>query len=417
MRLVHVADLHLGYQQFGLDERFADFTRAFREAIDRALDLPADAVLIAGDLFNKRELNARTLLAAMDALGRLRDAGIPAIAVEGNHDKAFRAEGISWMEFLNQRGWLVLLRPAQQEGRLTLLPWDPATRSGARYRIGDVEFCGLGYLGALAPRWLEQVADGLDADGRPRVALLHAGIGEGPEIGRLRREDVAVLQDRVSYLALGHIHHRYEHDGWAFNPGAPEHWDLGEIGQPKGRYIVTIEGDVRATHEASSPRPACRADVDISGAATPQEAMDRIIADTAGRVPAPAALLHLAVHGDAPFRATDLDLGAACERLYERDGWLFIESKNQVNQRPWSLSGDVWKERRETIERLVLAELVAQDAELAALGDRAVDAILHLKELAQEGADGSSMAEFARALAGGVAADAAGGLPSCMAEG
>ncbi len=54
---IHIADTHLGYEQYGVRERFNDFSRAFWDIIDEALKRPVDFVIIAGDLFNKRAID------------------------------------------------------------------------------------------------------------------------------------------------------------------------------------------------------------------------------------------------------------------------------------------------------------------------------------------------------------------------
>ena len=50
MRFMHIADIHLGYQQYGLTERFNDFGRMFLHLVDVALAEKVNFVLLAGDL-------------------------------------------------------------------------------------------------------------------------------------------------------------------------------------------------------------------------------------------------------------------------------------------------------------------------------------------------------------------------------
>ena len=100
-KFLHTADIHLGYQQYGLSERYDDFTEAFRWIVDTALDERVDFLLIAGDLFEKRTLDPRTLLIAVTEFERLKAAGIPVVAIEGNHERTY-GESLSWMEYLNQ---------------------------------------------------------------------------------------------------------------------------------------------------------------------------------------------------------------------------------------------------------------------------------------------------------------------------
>ena len=84
-KFLHVADCHLGKWQYNLRERFNDFGRAFHHIVDQAIAAEVDFVILAGDLFEKRAIDALTLNQAMRALDRLHKKGIPCLAIEGNH--------------------------------------------------------------------------------------------------------------------------------------------------------------------------------------------------------------------------------------------------------------------------------------------------------------------------------------------
>jgi DNA repair exonuclease SbcCD nuclease subunit len=57
MRLVHLADIHLGFRQYqrqtpaGINQREADVATSMRRVIDKVIELKPDLVLIAGDVF------------------------------------------------------------------------------------------------------------------------------------------------------------------------------------------------------------------------------------------------------------------------------------------------------------------------------------------------------------------------------
>ncbi len=85
---VHVADLHLGYAQYNLDARRQDFDNAFREVVDKTIELKPNFMLIAGDLFQVARPSNVTLETAITNFRRLRDAGIPVLTVDGGHDSA-----------------------------------------------------------------------------------------------------------------------------------------------------------------------------------------------------------------------------------------------------------------------------------------------------------------------------------------
>ena len=87
-KFLHFGDCHLGYRQYDHPDRANDFYRALRHVIDAALAEQVDFVILAGDLFHKRAIDALTLNQAVTQLERLQQAGIPCIAVEGNHELA-----------------------------------------------------------------------------------------------------------------------------------------------------------------------------------------------------------------------------------------------------------------------------------------------------------------------------------------
>src|SRR5690554_1179188 len=98
VRFLHFADCHLGYWQYNHRDRYNDFGRAFIDVIEVAQREKVDFVLLAGDLFHKRSIEALTLNQAMNGLERLKAAGIPCIAVEGNHELAYQNERLGWVE-------------------------------------------------------------------------------------------------------------------------------------------------------------------------------------------------------------------------------------------------------------------------------------------------------------------------------
>jgi len=85
---VHVADLHLGYAQYGLQTRRDDFLRVFEEIAQKTIELKPDFMIIAGDLFEQARPSNVTLEEAIRVFRRLKEAGIPVLAVDGSHDSA-----------------------------------------------------------------------------------------------------------------------------------------------------------------------------------------------------------------------------------------------------------------------------------------------------------------------------------------
>ena len=122
-RFLHFADCHLGYRQYNNKERYNDFARGYISVIDKAIEEQVDFVILAGDLFEKRAIDALTLNQAMIGLEKLKRAKIPCIAVEGNHELAYHDEYVGWMQFLAQRELLILLDSTFKEGVPELIPY------------------------------------------------------------------------------------------------------------------------------------------------------------------------------------------------------------------------------------------------------------------------------------------------------
>lgn len=94
MRLVHLADLHLGFRQYqrltaaGINQREADVGTTVARAIDAVIAQRPDAIVVAGDVFHAVRPSNSAILHAYRMFLRLR-AELPEAAivmVAGNHD-------------------------------------------------------------------------------------------------------------------------------------------------------------------------------------------------------------------------------------------------------------------------------------------------------------------------------------------
>ena len=104
MRIVHAADIHLDTpfrrHDAALRQRLQLAGReAFRALIDLTLEERADALLIAGDLFDNDWLTIATERVLTSELARLTDSGVTVVYATGNHDPGrtnYRAAHIDW---------------------------------------------------------------------------------------------------------------------------------------------------------------------------------------------------------------------------------------------------------------------------------------------------------------------------------
>ena len=235
MKFLHCADVHIGKYQSSGGVRQGDFIAAFSGIAALAKERKAELLLVAGDLFDLRALQPRTLSATADILRGLLDAGIETVVIEGNHDRVFTGDSGSWLTFLADMGLIRLLAPASDDG----VPL-PET---AMYERGDCVIYGLGYPGASVPK-LAEAAARIPATDKFTIVMLHAGLAAQlpRDLARIQGSDIDAFA-AADYVALGHIHKRYEY-GVAQNPGSTETCDISEAqrGDVKGVYLVETSG-------------------------------------------------------------------------------------------------------------------------------------------------------------------------------
>ncbi|MFN8439861.1 MAG: exonuclease SbcCD subunit D [Caldilineaceae bacterium] len=258
-RFLHFADCHLGYRQYNHTERANDFARAFFSVIEVAIREQVDFVILAGDLFQKRAIDALTLNQAVKGLERLRTAGIPCIAVEGNHELAYFGDQIGWVRFLALNDLLILLNPKIEEGEFQLKPY--AQREGAYVEpLPGLRIYGLGYKGSSTAVAVEKYAEALARQPKDgidyTIFIAHAGVEEAlPEQGGgLSLRQWSVLRPHVDYLALGHVHKPFAYDDWIFNPGSTETCSIAETEwEDRGYYLVEIDTDHPQNENSETP--------------------------------------------------------------------------------------------------------------------------------------------------------------------
>ncbi|MGQ9781183.1 MAG: metallophosphoesterase family protein [Nitrososphaeria archaeon] len=93
VKILHTADLHLGEDLFNTlesraaEERYKDALDSLNQVRDIALGKEADAVIIAGDIFNRALPSGTTSLKFSEFLKDLLDNRIHVVILRGNHDR------------------------------------------------------------------------------------------------------------------------------------------------------------------------------------------------------------------------------------------------------------------------------------------------------------------------------------------
>lgn len=271
VRLLHTADWHLGkrLRDFPLLEEQA---AVVAQVVDLARALRPDALLVAGDVFDTAVPGVDALRVWSGALEDLVEAGVPVVAISGNHDQAERLghlDGLAARAGVHLRTELATVATPVVFGRVAVygLPFTRPVRVRSAFGLdaaaapdGD-DAAALRFLGAhvLAVHRAER------PDLVP-VALAHAFVeGAGREdegedaiaVGGTGAVPVDVF-DGFAYVALGHLHGRRSLAGGRVRyAGSLYPTSFAEAGHAKSASLVTLEGDaVRVEeHPLRAPRP------------------------------------------------------------------------------------------------------------------------------------------------------------------
>lgn len=372
MRFIHTADIHLGktYRNSPSEaERYEDFFHVFAAILDDAVKESVDFVLVSGDLFHTGQILPRTFARTIETLQPLKDAGIPCIAIEGNHDWIHRRHNISWMEALSEMGYLRLLRPGRtDDGGYRFDSFDEKTGTGGHIEVGGLNIYGLGYIGAQAGSHVQRICEAVATENN--LLLFHVGIWHySPvEIGNMKIEEAHPLAEKFGYVALGHGHKPYVIETpagkpYAFNPGAPERVNFGEEKYDKGYYFVTFEeGKFSPAFRPTDPRPMLVEVVNLDGAEKSDIALarfrdqvrEKLTAGTDGRAP----LLELKLAGRVGFHPFELGRERLRLVLDEFTAPLHVEIKNHLSIIARSGGEEVVRKSLADIERDVLLDLI-----------------------------------------------------------
>ncbi|MCF3963945.1 exonuclease SbcCD subunit D [Streptomyces fuscigenes] len=272
MRFLHTSDWHLGrsFHRAGL----LDAQAAFLDHLVRTVrERDVDAVLVAGDVYDR----AVPPLAAVElfdrALHRLAEAAVPTVMISGNHDSARRL-GVG-AGLIGRAGIHLRTDPAECA--------TPVVLPDAH---GDVAFYGLPYLEPSLVRdefrvdkpqhetVLAAAMDRVRADlasrpeGTRSVVLAHAFVtGGAPSdserditVGGVASVPAAVF-DGVDYVALGHLHGAQRLTDRLRYSGSPLAYSFSEAGRRKSMWLVDLGpgGEIAAERlDCPVPRPLAR---------------------------------------------------------------------------------------------------------------------------------------------------------------
>jgi DNA repair protein SbcD/Mre11 len=284
MRLVHLADIHLGFRQYqrqtptGINQREADVAISLRRTIDKVIELKPDLVLIAGDVFHAVRPSNPAILYAFQQFSRLMQMlpNASVVMIAGNHDTPRTAETGCILRLFAQLGITVV------EGEMK------------RITIPEHD------LSILAVPDMGKPPFDPDPNAKYNILLLHGEIqGVLPRSGReLDRRPMAITEqelgaERWDYVALGHYHVYRQVEPNAYYSGSIDFTSTNSWGEKaeedaakKGGKGI-IEQDIATGAHKFHPIPLLREWVDLpslSGAGLSPASLDEAIRTTVENV-------------------------------------------------------------------------------------------------------------------------------------
>ena len=199
MKIVHCSDLHLGKRFSGnkdyVKKRYMDFFNAFATFVDKVEKIKPDVCLIAGDIFDKKEINPDILSKTEYLFKRLRDnIKKDIIAIEGNHDNSRILEE-SWLEYL------------QEQNILKVFYYNKDFEEKNYLKIDDINFYPVGYPGFMIDEALTKLSEKLNPQEK-NIVIVHTGISGSINTlpGLVSTSILDLFKDKAIYIAGGHIH-------------------------------------------------------------------------------------------------------------------------------------------------------------------------------------------------------------------
>lgn len=260
MRFIHTSDWHIGRLFHGL-HLTEDQAQVLQQVVDLAKEAKPDAVLVAGDVFDRAVPPPDAVAVLDDILSELvLGLKIPVILIAGNHDSPQRLEFGS--KLLSQQG-LHLIGNASQTVRTVRLE----DQAGAVF-VHAVPY-------AEPSVWRERMEDegihdhntgmqalvrslkGARPEGTRGILLTHATVMGGEEteserplcVGGASTVDASCLGE-FHYVALGHLHRRQAlGEGRIHYPGSLMKYSFSEATHTKGVNLVEMDAHGRCTIE------------------------------------------------------------------------------------------------------------------------------------------------------------------------
>jgi len=242
MRILHVADTHVGYSAYhkiapnGINQREMDVYNSFEQFIDYAIKTKPDLIVHAGDLFDSVRPSNRAISFVLTQLLRLSEENIPFVVISGNHETPKLRETGSVMRIFEH---LKNVYPVYK-GKLEEIEIQNAI-------IHAIPHCH------STDELKKNIEMAQPREGHINILLLHAGIIGIKEFNYTRGDfneqiiPAGYLSPSFDYIALGHYHKATKVTENAYYAGSTEHFSFKEAGEEKGFYEIVFSGSFKSS--------------------------------------------------------------------------------------------------------------------------------------------------------------------------
>ncbi|MEK6855261.1 MAG: DNA repair exonuclease [Nanoarchaeota archaeon] len=263
MKFAHIGDCHLGgWRQPQL--RDLNF-KSFQEAVRRIIKNKLEFVLISGDLFDSAYPSIETLKYSFNEFRKLKEQKIPVFLIAGSHD--YSVSGKTFLDVLERAGFCKnVVNYTEREGKLLLEP--TLHKNIAIY----------GFPGKKSGLEVDEVSriKIQDSPGLFKILMLHTTIRDAVGETPIKAVDERLLP-KVDYLALSHLHIRYNKEGRVYSgPTFPN--NLSELEELKGGSFCIFENG-RIRREEIIIKEVLLIEIKITNVFTAAEEILKIISD------------------------------------------------------------------------------------------------------------------------------------------
>jgi len=266
MKILHFADLHIGYENYGhldektgLNSRLLDFLKGFDQIVDYALKHQIELIVFAGDAYKTRDPNPTCQREFGKRVKKIASQ-IPIVLITGNHDippsfgKADTLEIFPTLEVPNvyvySQPTQAIIKTKNGPVQILALPWLARSRllqeKERRYPIEKVRDILSQRLSEIFTKLLHQLKPNL-----PTIAVIHQSVtgasfasNQTTYLGNDPLLPLSLLTNpTLNYVALGHLH-KYQvlsEKPPVIYPGSIERIDFGEEGETKGFVVAEIK--------------------------------------------------------------------------------------------------------------------------------------------------------------------------------